>query len=108
MLILFTTAIIKYKNVVSNGMILWHINPLLGSDSINSGRCLITPATCTRSTMEERGYATRFLKKVSVNSSPGNGHKSNNRTVFSMQSVRSGYKEVQSVANSSTESSGVE
>jgi hypothetical protein len=30
---------------------LWHVGPLLSSDSVNSGRCKVTPATYTHVTI---------------------------------------------------------
>jgi hypothetical protein len=36
------------------------IDPLLSGDSVNSGRCYVTPATYTNATIKQRGYATRF------------------------------------------------
>jgi hypothetical protein len=41
--------------------VLWPIDPLLRGDSVNSGRCYGTPATYTYATIDQRGYATRFL-----------------------------------------------
>jgi hypothetical protein len=34
--------------------------PVANGDCVKSGRCLVTPATYTHETIEQRGYVTRF------------------------------------------------
>jgi hypothetical protein len=73
--------------------ILWRIEPLLSSDSVNSGRCWVTPAICTHVIIEEwcflcgprrdRFYATVWYTRVY----------NNKGALFSAWSVRRSYFE---------------
>jgi hypothetical protein len=42
--------------------IVWRVDLLLNSDSVDGGRCQVTSATYTHATVEERGYATPLPK----------------------------------------------
>jgi hypothetical protein len=64
MLILYVLCKIKSKILLKRHIqtmyMLLRIDPLLSGDSVNSGRCYVTPATYTHATTEQRGYAARF------------------------------------------------
>jgi hypothetical protein len=45
----------KVSHIIAHSYrkVLWRIVPLLSSDSVNSGRCYVTPATYTHAAIEE-------------------------------------------------------
>jgi hypothetical protein len=82
----------KYSNIFDrkNIHILWRTELLLSSDSVNSGRCQVMPATYTHATIDRRGYATSCKQRI--------GKHAYKRTVlletvFSIRSMQNGYKE---------------
>jgi hypothetical protein len=55
----------KYApEVTSDGVILWRINPLLSSDSVNNGRYEVAPATYTHETIEKQYFLCGPLRGV--------------------------------------------
>jgi hypothetical protein len=52
MVLQVTVNLSLYKHL----KLMWRIDPLLRSDSVNSGHCYLTPATYTRSTIKNRVF----------------------------------------------------